>query len=194
MAYWLVKGKANTMDINQLKYDIKVIRRGYKNISAIFVLTGFCLLVIICLFTFLLVIYEPSSDWHTTSFVLQSTEYRYSRGGGVLDIYTTEGRRFVINHNEETIRYQLVEGSTYNAIYSDDFFHDIIKALDDDKTELLSITDTKSDFHKERIFLFSGVGISLVLAMLINGFYSISCVKEERKRMLKYQKSKKKRK
>ena len=135
---------------------------------------------------------EATHEKRITSFVLQSTKYRYSRGGGVLDIYTTDGRRFVINHNEETIRYQLVEGATYNAIYSDDFFHDTIKALDDNKTELLSITDTKRDFHKERVFLFSGVGISLVLAIFINGFYSISCVKEERKRMLKYQKDKKK--
>ena len=189
-----MKGKTNTMDINQIKYDIKVIRRGYKNISAICGLANFCLLAIICLFTFLLVIYEPSSVWHTTSFVLQSTEYRKTRGGGVLDIYTTDGRRFVINHNDETIRYQLVEGSTYNAVYSDDFFHDTIKALDDNKTELLSITDTTKDFHKERVFLFSGTGISLALVIFTNIFYSVSCVKEERKRMLKYQKSRKKRK
>lgn len=182
------------MDMNQIKYDIKVIRKGYKNFSAICGLVNFGFLAIICLFSFALLVYEPSADWHMTSFVLQSTEYRYLRGGGVLDIYTTDGRRFALNQNEETIRDQLVDGLTYDAVYSDDFFYDTIRALSDDETEYLSITDTKNKFQKERVFLFSGTAISLTLDIFINVIYSVSCVKNERKRMKRYQNSRKKRK
>ncbi len=177
--------------MNQLKYDLKVVRKGYKDISPILGLTNFILLTVVCLFAFLLLNYESAKDWHTTSFVLQSTEYRYSRGGGVLDLHTTDGRVFVLNQNEEVIRYQLQEGSTYVAVYSDDLLHDTIKALSDDGTELLNIAVTEAKFHKDRAFMLIVMVVSSSVTIFINVIFSLFCIQEERRRMRKFQKSKK---
>ncbi len=177
--------------MNQLKYDFKVVRKGYRDISPILGLTNFILLTVVCLFVFLLLNYEPAKDWHTTSFVLQSTEYRYSRGGGVLDLHTTDGRVFVLNQNDEVIRYQLQEGSTYVAVYADNLLHDTIKALSDDETELLNIAVTKSKFHEDRVFMLIVTVVSSSLTIVINVIYSVFCIQEERRRMRKFQKSRK---
>lgn len=177
--------------MNQFKYDLKVVRKGYRDISPILGLTNFILLTVVCLFAFMLLNYEPAEDWHTTSFVLQATEYRYSRTGGVLDLHTTDGRVFVLNQDDEVIRHKLQEGSTYFAVYSDDMLHDIIKALSDNETELLNLAVTEAKFHKDRAFMLIVMVVSSSLTIFINVIYSLFCIQEERRRMRKFQKSQK---
>ncbi|MBQ8263162.1 MAG: hypothetical protein IJY96_00110 [Oscillospiraceae bacterium] len=83
---------------------------------------NFFLAGIIVVMCFLLISYDHPVDWHTTSFVIERTAYRYTRGGGVLNIHTVDNRDFNINENDEVLRYQLKPGAEYSAVYSDDFF------------------------------------------------------------------------
>ena len=178
------------MDIGQFKYDLGVVRRGYRQLSGILRTANLLLLLLAGLFTFLLLAYEPSSDWHSTVFTLDCMNYRYTRSGGVLDRYATDGRRFVVNQNDEAIQHQLVVGQTYSAVYSDDLFHDILQSLRDGSTEYLNL---EASVNKYRI----SCRIAWILAIvfwaalvLLNVLYSAQCIREEHRRMLSYQKRK----
>ena len=151
------------MNRNTMQYYLKIVRKGYKTMPGILGLVTFVSLILSGLFAFVLLVYEPANEWHTTTFTLSHYEYRYSRGGGVLDLYTTDGRRYVLNQNEETIRYQLKEGQQYNAVYSDDFFHDIIKGLSDTEGEYLNADEMRKSHTTERLWF----SILLVLCILI---------------------------
>ena len=61
----------------------------------------------------------------------------------MLDLYTTDQRRYVLNHNDEEIRYQLKQGQHYSAVYSDDLFHDIIKGLKDSEYEYINVDEMR---------------------------------------------------
>lgn len=176
------------MDVGQLKYDLRVVRRGYRQLSGILRTANLLLLLLAGLFTFLLLAYEPSSDWHSTVFTLDCMNYRYTRSGGVLDLYATDGRCFVVNQNDEAIQHQLVVGQTYSAVYSDDLFHDILQSLRDGSTEYLNL---EASVNKYRI----SCRIAWILAIacwsalvLLNVLYSAQCIREEHRRMLSYQK------
>lgn len=176
------------MDVGQLKYDLRVVRRGYRQLSGILRTANLLLLLLAGLFTFLLLAYEPSSDWHSTVFTLECMNYRYTRSGGVLDLYATDGRCFVVNQNDEAIQHQLVVGQTYSAVYSDDLFHDILQSLRDGSTEYLNL---EASVNKYRI----SCRIAWILAIacwsalvLLNVLYSAQCIREEHRRMLSYQK------
>lgn len=178
------------MDVGQLKYDLRVVRRGYRQLSGILRTANLLLLLLAGLFTFLLLAYEPSSDWHSTVFTLDCMNYRYTRSGGVLDLYATDGRCFVVNQNDEAIQHQLVVGQTYSAVYSDDLFHDILQSLHDGTTEYLNL---EASVNKYRI----SCRIAWILAIvfwaalvLLNVLYSAQCIREEHRRMLSYQKRK----
>ena len=179
------------MNRNTMRYYLKIVRKGYKNISAPLGLATFVLLVLAGLFTFLLLVYEPANEWHTTTFTLSRYEYRYLRYGGVLDLYTTDGRCYALNQNEETIRYQLKEGQQYNAVYSDDFFHDIIKGLSDTEGEYLNADELQRSHTTERLW-FSVLLVLCILFLLIsNSVYAISYIRaEEKKRQERIRKRK----
>ena len=109
------------MNRNTMQYYLKIVRKGYNNISAPLGLATFVLLALAGLFAFVLLVYEPANEWHTTTFTLSRYEYRYSRGVGVLDLYTTDGRCYVLNQNEETIRYQLKQELGNAHVYAECF-------------------------------------------------------------------------
>lgn len=176
------------MSRNAMKYYLQIVRKGYKktykNIFAFLGLTNVLLVVLAGLLLFMLLVYEPANQWHTTTFTLSHCEYRYSRGA-VLDLYTTDGGCYVLNQNAETIRHQLKEGQQYNAVYSDDFFHDIIKGLSDTEGEYLNADEMRKSYIIERLW----VSILLVLCVLIllvsNSVFAISCIREEEKKRRK---------
>ena len=171
------------MNRNTMQYYLKIVRKGYKNISAPLGLATFVLLALAGLFAFMLLVYEPSNEWHTTTFTLSHYEYRYSRGGGVLDLYTTDGRCYALNQNEETIRYQLKEGQQYNAVYSDDFFHDIIKGLKDTDHEYINAAEMRKSYEAERFWFSALLILCSFLLLIMNSIYAIFCVQEEKKRI-----------
>lgn len=171
------------MHRGDIKYYLKVIRKSYKNISAIIGLANFVMIVLCGLFVFVLLVYEPANQWHTTTFTLSHYEYRYASGGGVLDIYTTDNRRYALNHNEGEIRHQLIEGQRYKAVYSDDLFHDIIKGLEDSECEYLDV-DEMRELHKTERTWFAGLLITCIsLLLILNSAYAISSLQEEKRRI-----------
>ena len=173
------------MNRNTMKYYLKIVRKGYKNISAPLGLATFVLLALAGLFAFVLLVYEPANEWHTTTFTLSHYEYRYSRGGAVLDLYTTDSRRYVLNQNEETIRYQLKEGQQYNAVYSDDFFHDIIKGLSDTEGEYLNADEMRKSYTTERLWFSILLVLCILIPLISNLAYAISCIRDEEKKRRK---------
>ena len=166
-----------------MKYYLKIVRKGYQNIFAPLGLANFVFVALAGLFLFLLLVYEPANEWHTTTFTLSHYEYRYSRGGAVLDLYTTDSRRYVLNENEEIIRYQLKEGQQYHAVYSDDFFHDIIKGLSDTEGEYLNADEMRKSHITERFWFRVLLGLCVLLLLISNSIYAIFCIRaEEEKR------------
>ena len=173
------------MNRNTMKYYLKIVRKGYKNISAPLGLANFVFVALAGLFLFVLLVYEPANDWHTTTFTLSRYEYRYSRGGGVLDLYTTDGRRYVLNQNEEIIRHQLKKGQQYHAVYSDDFFHDIIKGLSDTEGEYLNADEMRKSYTTERLWFSILLVLCILILLISNSAYAISCIRDEEKKRRK---------
>ena len=173
------------MNRNTMQYYLKIVRKGYKNISAPLGLATFVLLALAGLFAFVLLVCEPANEWHTTTFTLSHYEYRYSRGGGVLDLYTTDGRRYVLNQNEETIRHQLREGQQYHAVFSDDFFHDIIKGLSDTESEYLNADEIRKSYTTERLWFSILLVLCILIPLISNSAYAISCIRDEEKKRRK---------
>ena len=171
------------MTHGDVKYYLKIIRKGYKDISGIYGLASFVMIVLVGLCAFLLLVYEPANERHNTSFTLSHFEYRYSRGVVVLDLYTTDNRRYVLNHNGEEIRHQLQQGQQYNVVYSDDLFHDIIKGLEDTKGEDINADEMRKSHEKERFWFSAILIVCSILLLSINSVYAISCIKEENKRI-----------
>lgn len=171
------------MTHGEVKYYLKIIRKGYKDISALYGLASLVMIVLVGLFAFLLLAYEPANEWHNTNFTLSHIESRYSRGGAVLDLYTTDNRRYVLNHNEEEIRHQLKQGQQYNVVYSDDLFHDIIKGLEDSECEYINVDEMRKSHETERFWFSTILVLCSILLLLINSIYAISCIKEEKKRI-----------
>ena len=178
------------MTREEVKYCLKVIRKGYKNISAPYGAANFVMIILLALFAFLLLVYEPVNEWHTTDFTLSHCEYRYSRGGAVLDLYTTDQRRYVLNHNDEEIRYQLKQGQHYSVVYSDDLFHDIIKGLKDSEYEYINVDEMRKLHETERFWYTAILVLLCFLFVLINIIYAISCIKENKIRIQKRRKYK----
>ena len=179
------------MNRNTMQYYLKIVRKGYKTMPGILGLVTFVSLIFAGVFAFVLLVYEPANDWHTTTFTLSRYEYRYSRGGGVLDLYTTDGRCYALNQNEETIRYQLKEGQQYNAVYSDDFFHDIIKGLSDTEGEYLNADEMRKSHTTERLWFSILLVLCILILLISNSVYAISCIRaEERKRRKRISKRK----
>ena len=173
------------MDVGQLKYDLGVVRRGYRQLSGVLWTANILLLLLAGCFTFLLLAYEPSSDWHSTAFTLDYMNYRHTRSGGVLDLYAADGRRFVLNQNDEVLRDELVIGQTYSAGYSDDLFHDILQSLHDGSTEYLNLEASVNKYRiSSRIAWILAIACWAAL-VLLNVLYSAQCIKEERRRMRK---------
>ena len=171
------------MTRGDVKYYRKVIGKGYKNSSPIWGLINSIIILLICLFAFLLLVYEPADEWHDTTFTLSYFEYRQSRGGGVLYLYTTDNRSFALNHNEREIRYQLKEGHQYSAVYSDDLFHDIIKGLEDAEQEYINAEDLRQRHQTERAWFVVFLILFIFVLIIINFLYANSCVREEQKRI-----------
>ena len=179
------------MNRNTMKYYLKIVRKGYKNISAPLGLANFVFVALAGLFLFLLLVYEPANEWHTTTFTLSRYEYRYSRGGGVLDLYTTDGRRDVLNQNEETIRHQLREGQQYHAVFSDDFFYDIIKGLSDTEGDYLDADEMRKSHTTERLWFSILLVVCILILLISNSVYAIFCIStEEEKRRKRINKRK----
>ena len=183
------------MDKGQLRYDLKVIRKAYREVGRdpIFCLTIFVLVIIFAASIFLMIAYEPVENWHETSFALHRMEIRSTgRTGHVLDVYTADGRSFVINRNEEEIREQLQIGNTYSAVYSADCFHNIIQGLQDKHTLYLDLRSSQREAKIAFRAIYCAFFATGILLLVLNWVYASSCVKRERKRMQKFQNSKRK--
>ena len=171
------------MTQDKIKYYLKVIRKGYKNIPASWGLANFVLIVLAGLFAFLLLNYEPANEWHDTTFTLSYAESRNTRGSGtVLDLYTTDKRHYVLNHNDEKIRPFLKSGQQYKAVYSDDLFHNIIKGLEDTEREYLNVDEMRKAFETERSWFARLLILSVLILLIINSVYTAFCICSEKRK------------
>ena len=173
------------MDRNTMQYYLEIVRKGYKTMPGILGMVIFMPLIFAGLFAFLLFVYEPANEWHTTTFTLSHCEYRYSRGGGVLDLYTTDGRRYVLNQNQKIIRHQLREGQQYHAVFSDDFFHDIIQGLSDTESEYLNADEMRKSHTTDRLWFSILLVLCIFIHLISNSAYAISCIRDEEKKRRK---------
>ena len=173
------------MNRKTMQYYLKIVRKGYKTMPGILFLVTFVSLILAGLFAFVLLVYEPANDWHTTTFTFSRYEYRYSRGVPVLDLYTTDNKCYVINQNVETIRHQLREGRQYHAVFSDDFFHDIIKGLSDTEGEYLNADEMRKSYTTERLWFSILLVLCILILLISNSVYAISCIRDEEKKRRK---------
>ena len=173
------------MNRNTAKYYLRIVRKGYKTMPGILCLVTLVSIVLAVLFTFVLLVYEPTNEWHTTTFTLSHYECRNSRGVPVLDLYTTDNKCYVINQNVVTIRHQLREGQQYNAVYSDDFFHDIIKGLSDTEGEYLNADEMRKSHTTERLWFSILLVLCILILLISNLAYAISCIRDEEKKRRK---------
>lgn len=171
------------MTRGEMQYYLKVIRKGYRALSGITALSNAVMLLLLVLPVFLLLVYEPADAWHDTSFTLSHFEYRYNRGGAVLDLYTTDDRRYVLNHNEREIGEQLTEGQQYQAVYSDDLFHDTIKGLADAQRAYINTDEMRAAHRAERVWFVALLIFSVSALILTNGLYIKCCIRGEKRKM-----------
>ena len=170
------------MTQGKIKYYLKVIRKGYKNIPAVLGLANFALIALAGLFAFVLLNYEPANEWHDTTFTLSYAESRSTRGGTVLDLYTTDKRHYVLNHNDEKIRPYLKSGQQYKAVYSDDLFHNIIKGLEDTEKEYLNVDEMRKAFETERGWFVRLLILSVSIWIIINSVYTTFYICNQKKK------------
>lgn len=174
------------MTRGNVRYYLKVIRKGYKNSSPSFILANFVILFLVGLFSFLLLVYEPVNEWHGTTFILSHFECRYSgrfSSEPVLYLYTTDNRCYVLNENTREIPHQLKEGQQYNAVYSGDFFHDIIRGLEDAEHEYINPDEMRQSQKTERIWVAVLLILCISVSITINSLYAYFCVQEEKKKI-----------
>ena len=182
------------MDKRRLNCVFLIVRRGYKSFLQEFFVVNFVLLAAVCISLLGLIGHMPPQKWQTTSFVLQTHEYQRARyGGGNLHLYTTDGREFVVNRDDERIRELLREGVAYNAVYSNWMVYDVIHALCDGETEFLRAEESQRLIYRDRRVFVSMLTLSFVLAILMHVVYFGSLVNREQKRMQEYIKNLKKR-
>ena len=173
------------MNRNTMQYYLKIARKVYKTMPGILGLVTFVSLILAGLFAFVLLVYEPTNEWHTTTFTLSHYECRDLRGVPVLDLYTTDNKCYVINENVETIRHQLREGRQYHAVFSDDFFHDIIKGLSDTESEYLNADEMRKWYTTERLWFNILLVLCILILLISNSAYAISCIRDEEKKRRK---------
>ena len=89
----------------------------------------------------------------------------------------------MLNQNEEIIRHQLKKGQQYHAVYSDDFFHDIIKGLSDTEGEYLNADEMRKSHTTERLWFSILLVVCILILLISNSVYAIFCIRtEEEKR------------
>ena len=180
------------MSRNTKKNYLKIVREGYKEIYAPLKFANSMLLILAAMFALILLAYEPADEWHTTNFTLSRYEYRsVSRGGLVLDLYTTDGRYYTLNKNVRTIGHQLKQGNKYNAVYSEDLFRDIIKGLSDTDDEYLNADEMRKSYTTERLWFSALLVVCVFLLLTFNSVYIIYCIKTDKNK--KRQRKKKRR-
>jgi len=162
--------------------QLKMLRKAVKAPSLCLVLVNFvCIVAAISSLVGLLVI-EPANKWHTTTFTLSYYEYRYIPSGRfgdvVLNLYTTDNRRYVLNRNEEIICDQLKEGHTYDVVYSS---NDAIKGLSDAENEYLNADEMRKANTVERFWLFVVLVSSVVIFLISNSVHIICCTRTAKK-------------
>lgn len=183
------------MDKGQFLYDCKVIRRAYRDVwkDPIF---GLIIFILTCLFLtslFLILVHEPADRWHETSFVLDRMNLRSTgRTGYVLDLYTSDGRIFVVNRNEDIIYGQLQPGNRYSGVYSDDFLHNILQEMHDEEREYVDLASAQRESSISFAVFYGTLLVTGTLLLVLNCIFIMERIKLERKRMKRFASSKKK--
>ena len=96
--------------LRTMRCYIKLISKKYYKFFPELIFFNAILIGIVCLLSLLLVFYTPPAEWQCTEFTIEKTAYRYSKGGGVLNIHTTDGRDFNINEKDEILKTGLKAG------------------------------------------------------------------------------------
>lgn len=163
--------------LRKAHYYFSMVRKKYYKLYPELIFVNFLLAGIMFLMCFLIISYDHPDDWHTTSFVIERTAYRYTRSGGVLNIHTVDNRDFNINENDEVLRYQLKPGAEYSAVYSDDFLYYTIKGLSDGFVDYLDADLIAEKEVKQHSYWILTLLISIVVFVLLNLIFIIRCIK-----------------
>ena len=150
-----------------MENDKNTIRREAGKIWAAHFLLSIALLLVLGMVLFVWGQYEHPDDWQETTFVLEDWKYVQSSRSSSLDLYTTDGRRFVINRNENKAMAYLVPGQQYTVLYADDVFHNMITDMRDGDLVFIDYEDSLGEYYGIKAIF--GVLAALMAVVLVAG-------------------------
>ena len=150
-----------------MENDKNTIRREAGKIWAAHFLLSIALLLVLGMVLFVWGQYEHPDDWQETTFVLEDWKYVQSSRSSSLDLYTTDGRRFVINRNENKAMAYLVPGQQYTVLYADDVFHNMITDMRDGDLVFIDYEDSLGEYYGIKAIF--GVLAALMAVGLVAG-------------------------
>ena len=174
------------MNCNEVRYHLKVIRKGYKNISVKLLMTN-VLMVFVCAVLVLFWLEEPADEWHTTTFTLSHFEYRHTRFSGSLVLFTTDDREYRLSDYFGEIRgikHQLIEGQQYMAIYSERLSTKFIRGLEDEELVYINVDESRAFDTKRRLWVTVLAVGYMFFCLIQNLVFAISCVRKTEKRRI----------
>ena len=150
-----------------MENDKNTIRREAGKIWAAHFLLSIALLLVLGMVLFVWGQYEHPDDWQETTFVLEDWKYVQSSRSSSLDLYTTDGRRFVINRNEGAAMEHLVVGKEYTVLYADDVLHNMITDMRDGDLVFIDYEDSLGEYYGIKAIF--GVLAALMAVGLVAG-------------------------
>ena len=148
-----------------MENEKNLIRREAGKILWAHFAVSIALLLVLGMVLFVWGQYEHPDDWQETTFVLEDWKYVQSSRSSRLDLYTTDGRRFVINRDENKAMAYLVPGQQYTVLYADDVFHDMITDMRDGDIVFIDYEDSLGEYHGIKAIF--GILAALAAALLV---------------------------
>lgn len=169
MSYALNVKEAGTID-GYIKHKKEEITSQRKGILATYCLS-FPLIMILATFSLLLCIMQAPKNWQTTQIVysqITNEHITLSRSPSVV-LNTAGGEQFVIPTRQitqdeaETV---LVRGGTYTIVYSKRVGARHIEAMYTDTETVVALSDSISQYEKERNEMFVAIGVTIILEVI----------------------------
>lgn len=165
-----------------IKRERKIILRDHIGASCV-------LIILIAFLIFINASYEHPDNWKEVSITLKDyAKIPTGRGGSRLDIYDTDGNRYVINRNEGNIKKQLVVGQQYTFTCSDNFFNDTVEIIKIGDTTYLSREDSIRNYRDERIIIWVFAGIFVLGLFVVNLLFYHAGTSDRIKKIRMYKK------
>lgn len=146
------------------------------------------LLVLLAFMILLAVGAEHPDSWQETTITLERVAtVRTGKGGSRLDIYDTEGNRYVINRNEGQFKGRLAVGQQYTFTYSDNLLHNNVEVIQIGDVSL-RYEDSVERYREHKIVLWGLAGFLTAGLIAYNVIIYQAGTGDRIKRIRKYRK------